>query len=101
MRYRQYGSERGNSFQKTQAKDKAIADQHKRAVEVEAGDRVLLSTRNLKLKGKTGTFKPKYVGPFPILRMGEATSTWYLGQVMMPPRTSGYLSESCSTVENC
>ena len=22
-----------------------------------------------KLKGKTGTFKPKYVGPFPILRM--------------------------------
>ena len=51
------------------SKDKAIADQHKRAVEVEAGDRVLLSTRNLKLKGKTGTFKPKYVGPFPILRM--------------------------------
>ena len=30
---------------------------------------VLLSTSNLKLKGKTGTFKPKYVGPFPILRM--------------------------------
>ena len=29
----------------------------------------MLSTRNLKLKGKTGTFKPKYVGPFPILRM--------------------------------
>ena len=29
----------------------------------------MLSTRNLKLKVKTGTFKPKYVGPFPILRM--------------------------------
>ena len=29
----------------------------------------MLSTRNLKLKGKTGTFKQKYVGPFPILRM--------------------------------
>ena len=29
----------------------------------------MLSTRNLKLKGKTGTFKPKIVGPFPILRM--------------------------------
>ena len=28
-----------------------------------------MSTRNLKLKGKTGTFKPKYVGPFSILRM--------------------------------
>ena len=26
-------------------------------------------TRNLKLKGKTGTFKPQYVGPFQILRM--------------------------------
>ena len=29
----------------------------------------MLSTRNLKLKGKTGTFKPKYVGPFLMLRM--------------------------------
>ena len=29
----------------------------------------MLSSRNLKLKGKTFTFKPKYVGPFPILRM--------------------------------
>ena len=56
-------------LKKTQAKVKAIADQNKRAIEVEAGDRVLLSTRNLKLKRKTGTFKPKYVGPFPILRM--------------------------------
>ena len=28
-----------------------------------------MSTRNLKLKGKTGTFKPKYVGSFPTLRM--------------------------------
>ena len=44
--------------------DKASADQHKRA-EVLAEDRVLLSTRNLKLKGKTGTFKPKYVELFP------------------------------------
>ena len=29
----------------------------------------MFSTRDLKLKGKTDTFKPKYVGPFPILRM--------------------------------
>ena len=56
-------------FKKTQAKYKATADQHKRTVETKAGDRVLRSTRNLKLKGKTCTFKPKYVGPFPILRM--------------------------------
>ena len=28
-----------------------------------------MSTRNLNLRGKTGTFKPKYVGPFPILQM--------------------------------
>ena len=48
---------------------KTTADQYKRAVEVEAGDRILLSSRNPKLKGRTGTFKPKYVGPFPILRM--------------------------------
>ena len=56
-------------LKKTQGKDKATSDQCKRAVEFEAGDRVLLSTRNLKVKGKTGTFKTKYVGPFPILRM--------------------------------
>ena len=53
----------------TQAKNKATADQHKRAVEVKAGDRVWLSARNLKLKGKTGTFNPKNVGPLPIPRM--------------------------------
>ena len=29
----------------------------------------MLSTRNLKLKGKTGIFKPKYVIPFPIPKM--------------------------------
>ena len=29
----------------------------------------MLSTRNLKLKGNTGTFKPKHVGLFPILGM--------------------------------
>ena len=29
----------------------------------------MLSIRNLKLKGKTVIFKPKYVGPSPILRM--------------------------------
>ena len=28
------------------------------------------------------------------------TSIWYLGQVMMSPRTSGYLSKSCSTVQS-
>ena len=29
----------------------------------------MLSTRNLKVKGKTETFKPMYMGPYPILRM--------------------------------
>ena len=29
----------------------------------------MLSTRNLKVKGKTETFKPMYIGPYPILRM--------------------------------
>ena len=37
---------------KCQAKDKATVDQHKKAVKVEAGGRVLLSTRKLKLKGE-------------------------------------------------
>ena len=29
----------------------------------------MLLTKNLKLNGKTGTFKPKYVEPFPMLKM--------------------------------
>ena len=33
--------------------------------------------------------------------LAEATSTWYLGQIMMPPRTSSYLSKSYNTVESC
>ena len=31
----------------------------------------------------------------------EATSTWSLGQDMMPPRTSDYLSENYSIVLSC
>ena len=43
----------------------------------------MLSTRNLKLKGKIGTFKPKYVGPFPILRMvGENACKLEMSEAM-------------------
>ena len=39
---------------------------------------------NLKLKGKTGTFKSKYVGPFPILRMvGDNACKLELPEAMM------------------
>ena len=41
-----------------------------------------MSTRNLKLKGKTSTFKPKY-GPFPILRMvGDSACELKLPEAM-------------------
>ena len=43
----------------------------------------MLSTRNLKLKGKTGTFKAKYVGPFLILRMvGKNTCKLEMAEAM-------------------
>ena len=43
----------------------------------------MLSTRNLKLKGKTENFKPKYVGPFPTLKMvGENACELELPEAM-------------------
>ncbi len=52
-----------------QHRQKAYADQHRTEMEFEVGQRVLLSTKNLKLKGSgTRKFFPKFIGPFKILK---------------------------------
>lgn len=56
-----------------QDRQKSYADQHRRELEFSIGDKVLLSTKNLKLK-TTGPRKlfPKYVGPFTVVeRIGK------------------------------
>ena len=49
--------------------DKKKADKSRRVVRFEIGDRVLLSTRYLKLKGVSGKLKPRFVGPFRVIQL--------------------------------
>ena len=51
------------------AKDKEQADRTRRTAGIIAGDRVLLSTKNLHLKSKPGKLQPLYVGPFEVTRL--------------------------------
>lgn len=44
-------------------------DSHRRDSGLTAGDRVLLSTKHLQLKGVSGKMKPRFVGPFTIEEM--------------------------------
>ena len=56
-------------LQQAQQRQKAYADQHRRHVEYEEGEQVLLNSRNLKLK-HPGSRKllPRWVGPFTVER---------------------------------
>ena len=56
-------------LQAAQQRQKAHADLHRRDVEFNIGDLVLLSTKNITMK-MVGSSKlmPKYVGPFPVTR---------------------------------
>jgi len=61
------------NLKKAQDRQKSYADQHRRELEFTVGDKVLLSTRNLKLR-TTGPRKlfPKWIGPFPVVsRIGN------------------------------
>ena len=49
--------------------DKIKADRHRRVVRYSVGDRVLLSTKHLALKGVSGKLKPRYVGPFRVVQL--------------------------------
>ena len=58
-----------------QQRQKAYADKTRRDVQFAVGDKVMLSTKNIKLK-TPGTQKlmPKYVGPFEVLQQVGSTS---------------------------
>ena len=58
-----------------QQRQKAYADKSRRDVQFAVGDKVMLSTKNIKLK-TPGTQKlmPKYVGPFEVLQQVGSTS---------------------------
>jgi hypothetical protein len=55
-------------MQAAQQRQAHFANQHRRDVQYKVGDRVLLSTRNLALKGGVSSRKllPRYIGPFTV-----------------------------------
>ena len=57
------------SLEQAQQRAKAYADKGRREVDFTVGDKVLISTKNLKLKVRKDTkLLPKYVGPVTILK---------------------------------
>jgi hypothetical protein len=64
------------ALQRAQQRQKAYADQHRREVEFKVGDKVLLSTENLRLKDKQRSRKldHKFIGPFEVRRRVSAVA---------------------------
>jgi hypothetical protein len=57
------------SLEQAQNRAKSYADKHRREVDFAVGDKVLISTKNLKLKVRKDTkLLPKYVGPVVVLK---------------------------------
>ena len=54
-------------LRRAQASQKRYADRRRRHVEFEVGDRVFLSTRNLRLLTPSRKLQDRFVGPFKIV----------------------------------
>lgn len=82
--YEQRIAEARKCLEAAQARQKAYADKHRRHVEFQLGDQVLLSTKNIKLK-TPGTMKlmPKWIGPFPVTKCIGTTAV----QLALPPKS--------------
>ena len=50
-----------------QAKQKRLADRHRRLLQLKAGDRVLLATEGLQLRSGTHKLTGRYIGPFQVI----------------------------------
>ena len=50
--------------ERAQAKQKRLADQHRRLLQLREGDRVLLATEGLQLRSGTHKLTARYIGPF-------------------------------------
>ena len=53
--------------ERAQAKQKRLADQHRRLLQLQPGDQVLLATEGLQLRSGTHKLTGRYVGPFRVL----------------------------------
>ncbi len=62
-----------DALHKAQDRYKFYADKHRRDVEYKVGDRVLLSTKNIKIRGKkVSKLMPRFMGPYEIIqRVGK------------------------------
>ena len=50
-------------------KEKRVADRSRRESGISVGQLVMLSTRNLQLKGESGKLKPRFIGPFKVIEL--------------------------------
>ena len=53
--------------EQAQAKQKRLADRHRRLLQLKPGDRVLLATEGLRLRSGTHKLTARYIGPFPVV----------------------------------
>ena len=53
--------------ERAQAKQKRLADRHRRLLQLQAGDQVLLATEGLQLRSGTHKLTARYIGPFRVL----------------------------------
>jgi hypothetical protein len=63
-------------IKKAQDRQKLFADQNRRDLTFKVGDKVMLSTRNIRLKRGMGTtkFLPQWVGPFAVTKVVNAVA---------------------------
>jgi hypothetical protein len=66
-RMKQAMSHARSQAEMAQAKQKRLADRHRRLLLLKAGDMVLLSTENLQLRSGTHKLTGRYIGPFRVL----------------------------------
>ena len=71
-------------LQAAQDRNSKYANSHRRKHTFKAGDDVLLSTKNLKFKVGTKKLHPKFIGPFPILKMVGVKGEEVAAKLLLP-----------------
>ena len=64
VRIRQAIDHARSNTERAQAKQKRLADRHRRLMQLKAGDEVLLSTEGLRMRSGTHKLTGRYIGPF-------------------------------------
>ncbi|PHJ18930.1 retrotransposon protein [Cystoisospora suis] len=68
-------------LRQAQEYQKRYADRKRRDVQFKAGEQVWLSTANITLDGEAKALKPKFIGPFRILKMYGANAAFWKDQI--------------------